>query len=96
MARKSLTGAPNYERLNTWTPAIAAEWAGIPLRALYRLLREGAVPCIPMGDTQNQNWPKGRNGKRKRTCYRFIIPRVAFVKAWESIGKPPRDMGTAA
>ena len=33
--------AMNCER-NTWTPRMAAEWAGIPLRTLYRLL--GHVP----------------------------------------------------
>jgi hypothetical protein len=80
-------GALDFER-NSWTPKIAAAWAGVPERTLYRLLRDGAVPCLPMGESQDQKWPKAHDGKRRRTCFRFLIPRVAFIKWWESIGKP--------
>jgi len=76
----------NLNEKNSWTPAEAAAWAGIPLRALYRLLREGVTPCVPMGDAQEQAFPKAHNGKRKRACFRYVIPRIAFIKWWESIG----------
>src|SRR5215472_3930739 len=90
-AVKRLTVKPpaalDFEK-NSWTPKIAAAWAGMPERTLYRLLRAGAVPCLPMGDPQIQKWPDARDGKRRRACFRFIIPRAAFVRWWESIGRP--------
>ena len=73
---------------NSWSPAEAAEWADIPLRTLYRLLAERKVPSLPMGDSQEQKFPNAKNGKRKRACFRYVIPRVAFIKWWESIGRP--------
>jgi hypothetical protein len=83
---------------NSWTPGEAAKWANIPTRTLYRLLREGAVPSLAMGEAQTQQFPNARNGKRKRSCFRYVIPRVAFIKWWESIGKPNSkpDPGKAA
>lgn len=71
---------------NTWTVVMAAEWAGIPTRTLYRLLRDGVVPSIQLGDPQEQQWPSAHDGKRKRACYRFLIPRQAFIRAWENLG----------
>jgi hypothetical protein len=48
-----------------------------------------------VGDAQEQQWPNARNGKRRRTCVRFIIPSKAFVKYWESMGKPdPETIGS--
>ena len=88
------SAALDFER-NSWTPKIAAAWAGMPERALYRLLREGAVPCLPMGESQIQNWPRAHDKKRRRACFRYVIPRVAFIRWWESIGKPVVE-GTAA
>jgi hypothetical protein len=86
--------ALDFER-QTWTPAMASEWSGIPYRTLYRLLREGLVPCIPIGESQTQKWPKGKTGKRSRACFRFVIPRVSFINWLESIGKPdPETIGT--
>lgn len=79
--------ALDFER-NSWTPKIAAAWAGMPERTLYRLLRDGAVPCLPMGESQIQNWPRAHDQKRRRACFRYVIPRVAFIRWWESIGKP--------
>jgi hypothetical protein len=73
---------------NTWNVKMAAAWAGIPERSLYKLLRASALPCIAMGDIQFQNLPKAKSGKRVRKCYRFIIPRVAFMKAWENLSSP--------
>ena len=73
---------------NTWTPEIAAAWSGVPLRSLYRLLREHQVPCIPMGDKQVQKLEKARDGKRKRACFKYVIPRVAFIRWFENISKP--------
>ena len=70
---------------NSWSPKIAAAWAGMPERTLYRLLRVGAVPCLPMGESQEQKWG---DGKRRRSCFRFIIPAKAFRTWWENVGKP--------
>jgi hypothetical protein len=95
VAKKSFTKPVEPERRpiadidhtrNTWSVKIAAAWAGVPERTLYRMLRESMLPCIAMGDVQQQRLPTARSGKRIRRCYRFIIPRVAFMRAWESIG----------
>ncbi|MGA7235936.1 MAG: hypothetical protein WBY44_09660 [Bryobacteraceae bacterium] len=71
---------------NTWSVKEAALWAGVPERTLYRLLRKGIVPCILMGERQTQDWPSAHDGKRRRACYRFLIPRQAFMTAWETLG----------
>jgi hypothetical protein len=67
----------------------------MPLRTLYRLLRQRVVPCIPVGEPQTQREKPGskrwRTGKRQRTCYRFVIPRVAFMKWYENIGRPDAE-----
>jgi hypothetical protein len=70
---------------NTWTVKETARWAGVPERTLYRMLRAGVLPCIAMGDMQEQKLSKAKSGKRVRKCYRFVIPRVAFMKAWENL-----------
>jgi hypothetical protein len=70
---------------NTWTVKMAAAWAGIPERTLYKLLRAGVLPCIAMGDLQEQKLPAARSGKRVRRCYRFVIPATAFRRAWENL-----------
>jgi hypothetical protein len=80
---------------NTWSPAMAAAWSGIPTRTLYRMLRDGNVPCIPIGDSQTQKWPFAHDGKRRRACFRFMIPRVAFMRWYENIGKPADPDNTA-
>jgi hypothetical protein len=71
---------------NTWSVKMAAKWAGVPERTLYRMLRDGLVPCIPLGDVQVQKLAAAKSGKRKRQCSRFVIPRVSFMKAWENVG----------
>lgn len=88
--------ARNTPEKNSWSPAEAAAWAGIPVRTLYRLLREGVVPSLPMGDAQEQKFPNANNGKRKRACFRYVIPRVAFIRWWESIGKPDGNIKSNA
>jgi hypothetical protein len=75
---------------NTWSVRMSATWAGIPERTLYKLLRAGVLPCIAMGDLQEQKLARAKSGKRVRRCYRFVIPRVAFMRAWENIGKPDK------
>jgi hypothetical protein len=73
---------------NTWSVRMAAQWANVPTRTLYRLLRARTVPSILMGEAQTQSFAPAKSGKRARKCYRFLIPRVAFMKAWESVGAP--------
>jgi hypothetical protein len=66
---------------------MAASWAGIPERTVYRLLREGIVPSIPMGTAQIQQLPAAHDGKRRRACFKYVIPRKAFIRWFEGIGK---------
>jgi hypothetical protein len=84
-----------FLQLNLWTPKQAAEWSGIKYRTLLRLLREGVVPCIPVGAAQAQ---KMRDRKRRlRACRTFLIPRVAFIRWFENIGAPdPSTIGSTA
>jgi hypothetical protein len=69
---------------------MAAAWAGIPPRTLYRLLRayEKEIPCLRIGESQEQRWPRAHDGKRNRACFRYIIPAKAFMTWWETLGKP--------
>jgi hypothetical protein len=85
------------QELNVWTPKQAAEWAGISYRQLLKLLHEGLLPAIPVGPRQTQKMGGGR--KRVRQLAKYIIPRVAFIAAWESYSTPsstPRRRRRAA
>lgn len=84
--RKSPEAAIALMRKNRWSAQEASAWSGIPTRTLYRLLREGVAPSIPMGDPQVQRLDVARNGQRRRSCFRFLIPRVAFMRWYEGIG----------
>jgi hypothetical protein len=84
------------ELKNTWTPIEAATWSGIPRRSLYRLLRDGIAPSIPMGEAQVQRWDKARDGKRRRSCFKYVVPRVAFIRWFEGIGGRFADSRPAA
>lgn len=67
---------------NTWTPKQAAEWAGIPYRLLLEFLAEGLLPAIPVGPPKTQAMPGGK--KRNRRVAKWIIPREAFIRAWQN------------
>ena len=71
---------------NNWTPQQAAEWSGIKYRTLLRLLKEGLVPSIPVGEPQQQMMSSGK--RRRRACAMYLIPRVAFQRWFENIGAP--------
>jgi hypothetical protein len=82
---------------NTWSVTQAAAWAGIPTRTLYQMLRASiGVPCISLGERQEQQWPKAHDGKRRRACFRYMIPRVAFIKYWENISRPESTASSSA
>jgi hypothetical protein len=83
------------QQKNNWSSFDASEWSGIKHRTLLKLLREGLVPSIPVGKTQQQQM---RNGKvRRRACGTYLIPRKAFVKWFENIAAPdPSSIGTTA
>jgi hypothetical protein len=55
------------------------------------------MPCtgIPIVDSQTQKWPGTRDGKRRRACFRYMIPRLAFMRWYENIGRSDSS-GTAA
>jgi len=84
------------EDLNSWTPAQTAEWTGLPLGTVYHLLREELAPSIRVGGTQEQRWPNARTGKRKRSCFRYIIPAKAFRQWYEGISQPARAGATGS
>jgi hypothetical protein len=73
---------------NIWSVAMAAKWSGIPYRTLLRMCQQGRCPCIPIGEGGSQKWPKAENGRRRRSCFKFMVPRVSFMRWFESIGRP--------
>jgi hypothetical protein len=82
---------------NTWSVAMAAKWSGIPYRTLLRMCQQGRCPCIPIGSGSSQKWAKADDGKRRRSCFKFMIPRHSFMKWFETIGRPDAGgMGSAA
>jgi hypothetical protein len=82
---------------NTWSVAMAAKWCGIPYRTLLRMCQQGRCPAIPIGEGGNQKWPAAKNGRRRRSCFKFMVPRVSFMRWFESIGRETGGgMGSAA
>jgi hypothetical protein len=94
-ARRRTVSRASLEERPNWTVREASDWADIPLRSLYNLLREGKAPCLTTGDEQVQRLKNSRSGKRKRACFRFLIPSKAFRAWWETYNKPDK-FGTAA
>lgn len=85
LSRSGKRPRPAKQLPNTWTVGQAAEWADVPKRTLYRMIKAEIVPCIiPIGEPQEQKLAKAHTGTRNRTCFRFLIPRVAFMKWWEN------------
>ena len=72
---------------NVWSPHQAAQWAGVPHRRLLDFFHDGLLPAIPIGVSQTQKMQGGR--KRKRRVSKWIVPRLAFIKAWENFSGPP-------
>jgi hypothetical protein len=81
---------------NTWTPQMASAWSGIPYRTLLQMCKEGRCPSIPLGEPQAQKWPKGKSGRRRRACFKYMIPRHSFIRWFQSIGRTGSDGQTAA
>lgn len=77
-------------RTNNWTPQQAAEWSDIRYRTLLRMLKEGLVPSIRIGTEQQQDMGQGK--RRRRACAKYLIPRTAFIRWFESIGAPDPDI----
>jgi len=80
---------------NTWTPQQAAAWAGISYRLLLDFFDRGLLPAIPVGVAQNQRMPSGK--KRRRRVGKWIVPREAFIHAWQTFTVPtePRKRSAA-
>lgn len=66
------------DRLEMWTPRQASDWAGMNYRALMRLIKARAVPCI-VGEP-------ARPGAGERRVY--MVPKRAFQKWLECIEPP--------
>ena len=66
---------------NSWTTEEAAAWAGVPERRLSGWLSQGLLPAIPVGRAHVQTLNGGK--LRRRSCNRWIIPKKAFIAAWE-------------
>jgi hypothetical protein len=73
-----------------WTAEEAAEWAGVHYRVLLRLLRAGAVPCIPVGRACVLQMRNGTH--RKRSCSKYMVPKLAFQRWFRNIGCPDPSM----
>ena len=72
----------NNNESNSWTTEEAAKWCGVPERRLHGWLAQGLLPSIPIGKPHVQ---KLRDGTRRhRRVYKWIVPRKAFVAAWEN------------
>jgi hypothetical protein len=71
---------------NTWTPKEAADWAGVNYRLLLDFFHRGLLPAIAVGAAQNQRMPSGR--KRRRRVGKWVVPREAFVRAWQTFTVP--------
>jgi hypothetical protein len=81
---------------NSWSVREAAEWAGVPPGTIYTLLKAKKLPCLAMGSPQEQKIASARSGKRKRRCYRFVVPAKAFRVAWEGFAKAETVRSPAA
>jgi hypothetical protein len=85
--RKTISRAA-LEQLPNWTPQQVSDWAEIPLRTTYTLLNNRTIPSLMTGEPQEQRLESARTGKRKRRCFRFLIPSKAFRAWWETYNKP--------
>lgn len=77
---------------NTWTSQQAAEWAGINHRLLLDFFDRGLLPAIRVGPPITQKMAYGK--KRRRRASKFVVPRLAFIRAWENFTLP--EHGRAA
>jgi hypothetical protein len=80
------------EEPNTWTPQQAAAWAGINYRVLLDFFHQGLLPALPVGRAHNQLMTGGK--KRRRRVGKWIVPREAFIRAWQSFTAPRSLRGT--
>jgi hypothetical protein len=76
------------ELLNSWSLAQAAVWADIKPRQLADLLAQGVLPGLPVGGPHVQKLAGGV--RRKRRCWRWIIPRESFQNAWRTFAPQPQ------
>jgi hypothetical protein len=84
-----------YPEPNTWNSQQAAEWAGIHHRLLLDFFHRGLLPAIPVGPSQNQKMGRGKK-RRHRRVGKWIVPREAFIRAWQNFTVPRRPGRRAA
>jgi hypothetical protein len=71
---------------NRWTTQEAAAWAEIPHRMLLDLLNEGVLPAIAVGPPRTEVLKGGT--KRRRRVGKWVVPREAFIHAWQTFAGP--------
>jgi hypothetical protein len=71
---------------NRWSTKEAADWAEVPHRTLLDLLNEGVLPAIAIGRTRTEVLKDGT--KRRRRVAKWIVPREAFIHAWQTFSGP--------
>jgi hypothetical protein len=76
---------------NSWSTRRAAEWANVNERVLSDLFERRLLPAIRVGAAQDQRMANGK--KRKRRVGKWIVPREAFIRAWQTFTVP--DQGTS-
>jgi hypothetical protein len=72
---------PNNE-LNVWSTEEAARWAGVNERLLHDWLSRGLLPAIAVGKPHTHKMKDGT--RRHRRVYKWLVPKQAFIKAWEN------------
>lgn len=82
MRRKRETGQADS---NGWSIQQASDWSRIPEKSLYEMAVAGTIPCIRLGEAQEQRMPSARSGRRYRRYSRIVIPKAAFVRWFENL-----------
>jgi hypothetical protein len=72
---------------NRWSSKEAASWAGIPHRTLLDLFNARLLPAIPVGGPGTQILKNGTT--RRRRVGKWIVPREAFIRAWQTFSVQP-------
>jgi hypothetical protein len=74
---------------NQWNSKQASAWLGIPQRQLLDLLDQGVLPGIAVGAPHTQKLKGGI--RRRRRAVRWIIPREALMRAWQTFTVQPKQ-----
>ena len=73
--------------VNRWTTRQAHIWSGLPHRTVIEGALSGEIPAIVTGGPRQEEMPSAvrKHGQRKRRAGSISIPRVAFIRWYESL-----------